>query len=427
MSRAVTVSQINRYIANLFKQDYTLSGIQVKGEISGCKYHYSGHIYFTLKDAGAAISCVMFSSQRKGLDFTLEDGQSVIVTGQISVFERDGRYQLYARSIAQDGVGRLYEEYEKLKKRLLAEGLFDEQRKKPIPRYASKIGVVTAETGAVIQDICNVTYRRNPYVQLYLYPAKVQGEGAAQTVIEGIHYFEHTDVDTIIIGRGGGSVEDLWCFNDEVLARVIADCTKPIISAVGHETDTTISDYAADLRAPTPSAAAELAVYSWREMEIGLREYRNDLRQAMHQILKVRKLELQKYMVLLQHVSPEDILRQKRLVLADSQERLQRLMEKRLTDAKHRLALYAEEMKGLSPLQKLQSGYTYTADEAGNHIDSVRSLEKGQHLTLTFADGQADVTVDETREEGRPAAERWRAEKGILVYYGKKDHIRGIL
>lgn len=398
MSRAVTVSQINRYIANLFKQDYTLSGIQVKGEISGCKYHYSGHIYFTLKDAGAAISCVMFSSQRKGLDFTLEDGQSVIVTGQISVFERDGRYQLYARSIAQAGVGRLYEEYEKLKKRLLAEGLFDEQRKKPIPRYASKIGVVTAETGAVIQDICNVTYRRNPYVQLYLYPAKVQGEGAAQTVIEGIHYFEHTDVDTIIIGRGGGSVEDLWCFNDEVLARVIADCTKPIISAVGHETDTTISDYAADLRAPTPSAAAELAVYSWREMEIGLREYRNDLRQAMHQILKVRKLELQKYMVLLQHVSPEDILRQKRLVLADSQERLQRLMEKRLTDAKHRLALYAEEMKGLSPLQKLQSGYTYTADEAGNHIDSVRSLEKGQHLTLTFADGQADVTVDETRE-----------------------------
>ena len=398
MSRAVTVSQINRYIANLFKQDYTLSGIQVKGEISGCKYHYSGHIYFTLKDAGAAISCVMFSSQRKGLDFTLEDGQSVIVTGQISVFERDGRYQLYARSIAQDGVGRLYEEYEKLKKRLLAEGLFDEQRKKPIPRYASKIGVVTAETGAVIQDICNVTYRRNPYVQLYLYPAKVQGEGAAQTVIEGIHYFEQTDVDTIIIGRGGGSVEDLWCFNDEVLARVIADCTKPIISAVGHETDTTISDYAADLRAPTPSAAAELAVYSWREMEIGLREYRNDLRQAMHQILKVRKLELQKYMVLLQHVSPEDILRQKRLVLADSQERLQRLMEKRLTDAKHRLALYAEEMKGLSPLQKLQSGYTYTADEAGNHIDSVQSLEKGQHLTLNFADGQADVTVDEIRE-----------------------------
>ena len=398
MSRAVTVSQINRYIANLFKQDYTLSGIQVKGEISGCKYHYSGHIYFTLKDAGAAISCVMFSSQRKGLDFTLEDGQSVIVTGQISVFERDGRYQLYARSIAQDGVGRLYEEYEKLKKRLLAEGLFDEQRKKTIPRYASKIGVVTAETGAVIQDICNVTYRRNPYVQLYLYPAKVQGEGAAQTVIEGIHYFEQTDVDTIIRGRGGGSVEDLWCFNDEMLARVIADCTKPIISAVGHETDTTISDYAADLRAPTPSAAAELAVYSWREMEIGLREYRNDLRQAMHQILKVRKLELQKYMVLLQHVSPEDILRQKRLVLADSQERLQRLMEKRLTDAKHRLALYAEEMKGLSPLQKLQSGYTYTADEAGNHIDSVQSLEKGQHLTLTFADGQADVTVDEIRE-----------------------------
>lgn len=395
MSRAVTVSQINRYIANLFKQDYTLSGIQVKGEISGCKYHYSGHIYFTLKDAGAAISCVMFSTQRKGLDFTLEDGQSVIVTGRISVFERDGRYQLYARSIVQDGVGRLYEEYEKLKKRLLSEGLFDEQRKKQIPKFASKIGVVTAETGAVIQDICNVTYRRNPYVQLYLYPAKVQGEGAAQTVIDGIRYFEKTDVDTIIIGRGGGSVEDLWCFNDEKLARTIAACTKPIISAVGHETDTTISDYAADLRAPTPSAAAELAVYAWREFEIGLSEYRYDLRESIEQILRVRKLELQKYMVLLQHVSPEDMLRQKRLYLADCQERMQRMMEQRLMETKHRLALYAEEMKGLSPLQKLQSGYTYTADENGSHIDSVSQLKKGQQLKLTFADGKAQVTVDE--------------------------------
>lgn len=394
MSRAVTVSQINRYIANLFKQDYTLSGIQVKGEISGCKYHYSGHIYFTLKDAGAAISCVMFSTQRRGLGFTLEDGQSVIVTGRISVFERDGRYQLYAQSIVQDGVGRLYEEYEKLKKRLLSEGLFDEQRKKPIPKFASRIGVVTAETGAVIQDICNVTYRRNPYVQLYLYPAKVQGEGAAQTVIDGIRYFEKTDVDTIIIGRGGGSVEDLWCFNDEALARVIADCSKPVISAVGHETDTTISDYAADMRAPTPSAAAELAVYSWREMEIALREYQYDLKQSMDHTLKVRKLELQKYMVLLQHVSPEDVLRQKRLYLAECQDRMHGLMEKRLVETKHRLALYAEEMKGLSPLQKLQSGYTYTADEQGGHIDSVERLQQGQHLTLTFADGQAGVTVD---------------------------------
>lgn len=394
MSRAVTVSQINRYIANLFKQDYTLSGIQVKGEISGCKYHYSGHIYFTLKDAGAAISCVMFSTQRRGLGFTLEDGQSVIVTGRISVFERDGRYQLYAQSIVQDGVGRLYEEYEKLKKRLLSEGLFDEQRKKPIPKFASRIGVVTAETGAVIQDICNVTYRRNPYVQLYLYPAKVQGEGAAQTVIDGIRYFEKMDVDTIIIGRGGGSVEDLWCFNDEALARVIADCSKPVISAVGHETDTTISDYAADMRAPTPSAAAELAVYSWREMEIALREYQYDLKQSMDHTLKVRKLELQKYMVLLQHVSPEDVLRQKRLYLAECQDRMHGLMEKRLVETKHRLALYAEEMKGLSPLQKLQSGYTYTADEQGGHIDSVEQLQQGQHLTLTFADGQAGVTVD---------------------------------
>ena len=205
------------------------------------------------------------------MTFRLEEGQNVLVYGSISVYERDGRYQLYARDISMQGAGKLYEEYEKRKKRLLEEGLFDEENKKPLPKYAKTIGVVTAQTGAVIQDICNVTHRRNPYVQIRLYPAKVQGEGAAQTVIRGIRYFEKTDVDTIIIGRGGGSIEDLWAFNEEELVRVVAACTKPIISAVGHETDTTLTDYAADMRAPTPSAAAELAVYSYRDltMELG--------------------------------------------------------------------------------------------------------------------------------------------------------------
>lgn len=403
MENAVTVSQINRYIKNLFVHDYALGRVAIKGEVSNCKYHSSGHIYFTLKDPASSLACVMFSSQRRGLGFRLEEGASVVVRGNISVYERDGKYQLYAQSITREGVGRLYEEYEKLKKRLLSEGLFEEQRKKQIPRFASKIGVVTAETGAVIQDICNVSYRRNPYVQIYLYPARVQGDGAAETIIRGIRYFEKTDVDTIIIGRGGGSIEDLWAFNQEELARAIADCGKPLISAVGHETDTTISDYVADLRAPTPSAAAELAVYSWREMEIGLREAAWELDRQLKSMLRLRKMDLQRYLLALQHAGPEDILRQKRLYLAECQEKLAVRMERKLTSARHQMDLYVQELKGLSPLYKLKGGYSYTADMEGNHIASVGQLTRGQTISLTFADGTATAgikSVSEFSEDG---------------------------
>lgn len=393
MENAITVSQINQYIKNLFVRDYALNRVAVRGEISNCKYHSSGHIYFTLKDTASSLACVMFASQRRGLDFKLEEGTGVIVYGNISVYERDGKYQLYARKITREGVGRLYEEYERLKKRLLSEGLFEEQRKRPIPKYASKIGVVTAETGAVIQDICNVSYRRNPYVQIYLYPAKVQGDGAAQTIIKGIRFFEKTDVDTVIIGRGGGSIEDLWAFNEEALARAIAECTKPVISAVGHETDTTISDYVADLRAPTPSAAAEMAVYSWREMEIALREAAWELNRQMKNIIRLRRLDLQRYMMILQHASPQDVLQQKRLYLADCQDRLSALMERRVTSARHQMELYVQELKGLSPLYKLKGGYSYTADLEGNHIESVKQLTQGQTISLTFADGTATADI----------------------------------
>lgn len=397
MENAVSVSQINRYIKNLFVRDYALNRIFVKGEVSNCKYHSSGHIYFTLKDSASSLACVMFASQRGGLDFRLEEGQSILVQGSISVYERDGKYQLYAQRITREGVGRLYEEYEKLKKRLSSEGLFDEQRKRKIPGYASKIGVVTAKTGAVIQDICNVSARRNPYVQIYLYPAKVQGEGAAQTVIEGLRYFEKTDVDTIIIGRGGGSIEDLWAFNEECLARAIAQCKKPVISAVGHETDVTISDYVADLRAPTPSAAAELAVYSWKEAESGLRESARELDRQMRNRIRLYRMDVQKYMTILQHASPEDVIRQKRLYLAECQERLGMLMERRVTSARHQMELYIQELKGLSPLYKLQGGYAYTADREGNHIQSVKQLQEGQELSLTFQDGSAGVMVKKVK------------------------------
>lgn len=398
MGQISSVSQVNMYIKNMFMRDYKLNDISVKGEISNCKYHSSGHIYFTIKDKASQLSCVMFASMRKNLEFKLEEGQSVIVDGNISVYERDGKYQLYARNITKEGFGKLYEEYEKLKKRLLEEGLFDKSKKRKIPAYAAKIGVVTARTGAVIQDICNVSNRRNPYVQIILYPAKVQGTGAAETIIKGIKYFEKTDVDTIIIGRGGGSIEDLWAFNDEKLARVIAGCKKPIISAVGHETDTTIADYAADLRAPTPSAAAELAVYSYRETVIALREAGHSLRWQMENILKIKKLKLAGYITVIQHESPKNLINDRRMFVADMQEKMENLMRQKLVSSKHQLELYIQEMKGLSPLYKLQGGYAYVSDESGRNIKSVDELKKGEQINLAFKDGYAKAVISSKKK-----------------------------
>lgn len=398
MGQISSVSQVNMYIKNMFMRDYRLNDISVKGEISNCKYHSSGHIYFTIKDKTSQLSCVMFASMRKNLEFKLEEGQSVIVDGNISVYERDGKYQLYARNITKEGFGKLYEEYEKLKKRLLEEGLFDKSKKRKIPAYAAKIGVVTARTGAVIQDICNVSNRRNPYVQIILYPAKVQGTGAAETIIKGIKYFEKTDVDTIIIGRGGGSIEDLWAFNDEKLARVIAGCKKPIISAVGHETDTTIADYTADLRAPTPSAAAELAVYSYRETVIALREAGHSLRWQMENILKIKKLKLAGYITVIQHESPKNLINDRRMFVADMQEKMENLMRQKLVSSKHQLELYIQEMKGLSPLYKLQGGYAYVSNESGRNIKSVDELKKGEQINLAFKDGYAKAVISSKKK-----------------------------
>ena len=395
MEEVSTVSQVNMYIKNMFVRDYALRQLRVKGEISNCKYHSSGHIYFTIKDQSSQLSCVMFATFTRGLTFRMKEGQSVIVSGNISVYERDGKYQMYALSVTQDGVGKLYEEYEKLKKRLLAEGLFDDSKKKKIPRFAQKIGVVTAQTGAVIQDIRNVSNRRNPYVQIILYPAKVQGKDAHQTIIKGLQYFEKTDVDIVIIGRGGGSIEDLWEFNQEELAYAIAACTKPVISAVGHETDTTIADYAADLRAPTPSAAAELAVFSYRDYEIALQEYRYTLNRYMENVLQIKRLQLKQYETVLSHASPKDLIAQRRLFLAECADRMTYLIEQKILSAKHQLALYAEELKGLSPLQKLQDGYSYVENAQGKNVNQVKNLTKGEILTVKMTDGQAKVSVEE--------------------------------
>lgn len=407
MQEINSVSQVNMYIKHIFTREYALNNISVMGEVSNCKYHSSGHIYFTIKDSLSQLSCVMFSSMRTGLSFRMEAGQEVIVQGSISVYERDGKYQLYARKITRYGSGRLYEEYEKMKKRLLEEGLFDANRKRKIPMYVKSIGVVTAPEGAVIHDICNVSKRRNPYVQIYLYPAKVQGDGADDTVIAGIKYFEKTNVDTIIIGRGGGSIEELWAFNSEKLARVIAACTKPIISAVGHETDVTIADFVADLRAPTPSAAAELAVYSYADVETALRQMAYTIQWQFNNTLNMKKTKLNQYSMSLKHLSPQDIIYQKRMYLADCEDKLLAVIKQKIDAARYQLGLYVEELKGLSPLYKLKSGYSYVTDINGNNIKSVADIENGEKLVIIMQDGRTEVTVNEIERDS--------------IYGGKED------
>ena len=283
MKNVYTVKQVNSYIKNMFTQDFMLNRIYVKGEVSNLKYHTSGHIYFSLKDESGTIACVMFAGSRSGLSFHMEEGQQVVVLGAVSVYERDGKYQLYAREIILDGAGLLYERFEALKKELEEMGMFAAEYKQPIPRYARTIGVVTAPTGAAIRDIINVAKRRNPFVQILLYPALVQGDGAVSSIVKGIHMLEEKQVDVMIVGRGGGSIEDLWAFNEEIVARAIFECRTPVISAVGHETDTTIADYVADLRAPTPSAAAELAVVDYRQLVESVRIFKNQLADRVEQ------------------------------------------------------------------------------------------------------------------------------------------------
>ena len=293
MARSVySVKQVNAYIKNMFAQDYLLNRIYVRGEVSNCKYHTSGHIYFSLKDESGTIACAMFAGQRGGLSFRMGEGQQVVVFGSIGVYERNGDYRLYAKEIILAGAGELYERFEALKRELSEMGMFAPEYKKEIPAYAGRVGIVTAPTGAAIRDIMNVAKRRNPYVQLVLYPALVQGEGAKESIAKGLKALDESGVDVIIAGRGGGSMEDLWAFNEEEVARAIFNCRTPVISAVGHETDTTIADFVADLRAPTPSAAAELAVYEYAQAAGMLEEYKLRMRRLLSQKVDIERLRL---------------------------------------------------------------------------------------------------------------------------------------
>lgn len=392
-----TVKQVNAYIKNMFTQDYMLNRIYVKGEVSNCKYHTSGHIYFSLKDESGTIACVMFAGQRGGLSFRLCDGQQVVALGGVNVYERNGSYQLYAREIRQDGDGVLYERFRMLKRELEEMGMFASEYKKPIPAYAGRVGVVTAPTGAAVRDIMNIAARRNPYVQLILYPAQVQGEGAKESIVRGIRMLEKAKVDVIIVGRGGGSIEDLWAFNEEDVARAIFDCQIPVISAVGHETDTTIADYAADLRAPTPSAAAELAVYDYRQTQTRLKEYGLAMNRLLSQKAALNRSRLKECQTRLKYLHPQYKLQERQQRLADLEDRLRLRMEGRLRDSRHRLAVCMEAMKGLSPIQKLNQGYSYVEGADKKAVKSVGQVRPGERLSIYVTDGIIHAEVEKSR------------------------------
>ncbi len=395
MQNIYTVAQINMYIKNMFMQDYLLQDVRVQGEISNCKYHSSGHIYFTLKDKKGTLSCVMFAGNRKGLDFTLAEGQQVVVEGSIDIYERDGKYQLYARKIKKDGAGALFEQFERLKQELLERGLFAKEYKQSIPKYIHTLGVVTASTGAAIRDIINITKRRNPYVQIILYPAIVQGDDAAPSIVQGIRALEQIGVDVMIVGRGGGSMEDLWAFNSEMVAQAVFDCSVPIISAVGHETDTTIIDYVSDLRAPTPSAAAELAVYDVNGFLEQLAGAEEMLARLMERKLRMVKLQTEQKKQLLVTLSPNAKIREKKFRCIRSEELLEESFLKILNKKKHQLQLQIERLAGLSPLQKLQQGYSYIVNDENKNIRSISQVKKEDKLEIYVSDGKIVTKVQD--------------------------------
>lgn len=398
MEQVYTVSQVNSYIKSIIAREYVLGSIIIRGEISNCKYHSSGHIYFTLKDAGSRIACVMFAGSRRGLTFTLEDGMSVLASGSIGVYERDGKYQLYVSSIVKDGVGILYDRLEKLKEKLSKEGLFNDIHKKPIPFYSDVVGIVTASTGAAVKDIINIAKRRNPYVKLMLYPVHVQGDEAAEEIAHAIKELDKLSPDVIIVGRGGGSFEDLFAFNEEVVVRAVYECRTPIISAVGHEVDTALSDYAADLRAPTPSAAAELAVCEIDSVFDKIEDYKRTLAGLMEKKLEFSRSKLEFYETHMKYHRPDEMLRQKRQFISDMWDRLDGIISLTLERRKTKLMLLSDKLNVLSPLNRLSGGYAYVTDKNGVPLKSISKVKCGDDVVINISDGKVITTVNEVKK-----------------------------
>ena len=390
---AVTVTQLNKYIKDRFDEDENLNAILVKGEISNFKDHYTGHLYFTLKDENSLIKCIMFKSYAERLAFKPKDGMQVMVFGSVSVFERDGAYQIYVKSMLEDGMGDLHEKYEKLKKQLEQEGLFDENHKKPIPLYPKEIGVLTSQTGAVIRDIINVSTRRNPNVHIRLLPVPVQGAGSAEKIAEKIKFMnEQKLADVIIIGRGGGSLEDLWPFNEEIVARAIYKSEIPIISAVGHETDFTIADFVADLRAPTPSAAAELAVPDVFELKQKINNYQNRYRNALKKKAEFMRLRYEKCLKSRVFTDPTRKIKEQYMILDTYVKRLETRIEMLQKDRKAQFIELVSKLDTLSPLKTLTRGYCLT-EKNGTIVKSAEDLKEGDNIKLKFFNGEKNAEI----------------------------------
>lgn len=376
-----------------------LSRIYVRGEVSNCKYHPKGHIYFSLKDESGTISCILFAGNRKGLPFRMQDGQQVAVFGSISVYERDGTYQIYAKEIVLDGAGILAQKFQELKEELEEMGMFAPEYKQSIPAFAKKIGIVTAPSGAAIRDIIHIAKRRNPYVELILSPALVQGAEAAPSIVKAIERIQKEDVDVIIVGRGGGSMEDLWAFNEEEVARAIFDCPVPVISAVGHETDTTIADYVADLRAPTPSAAAELAAFDCRAVKEEIKTRRQSLRREMNRQIDIRKMRLSKEYEVFRRLHPGAQIAEKRKRLADLEMRIREGMDGKIQRQRQHLAVQIEAFSGLSPMKRLNQGYAFVQDETYHAVRTIDQVRQGDRLTLYVTDGTIHTIVERTKKK----------------------------
>ena len=389
----ISVTELNRYVKEKVAEDEYLNNVYVKGEISNFKHHYSGHMYFTLKDENSLIKCVMFKTATATLNFVPKDGANVLVLGTVSVFERDGIYQIYVKAMKEDGIGDLYEKYEKLKAKLAEEGLFDEDHKKKIPFMPETIGVLTSSTGAVIRDIINVSTRRNPNVHIRLLPVPVQGEGAAPKIARAIEIMNEKKLcDVLIIGRGGGSLEDLWPFNEEVVARAIYDSEIPIISAVGHETDYSISDFVADLRAPTPSAAAELACADVRDLLESIKLYQNRLRMSLKRSVDVMRLRYEKCMSSRAFKDPKQRINDNYMAVEMYMKTMENEVMKKLKDSKLEAAKLITKLDTLSPLKTLTRGYSIVETD-GKVITKAKDLKKDMQIDLRFQDGNAKAKI----------------------------------
>ena len=400
MKTIYSVFQVNTYIHNMFHEDYLLSDVSVSGEISNLKFHTSGHIYFTLKDDKSAISCAIFRQSAQKLNIALKDGDKIVASGSISNYVPNGSVTFNVTRVEYEGIGDLTKKFEELKQRLAEQGLFDKEFKKPIPKFPKTIGIVTAPTGAAIRDIISVSKRRNPYISLILFPALVQGEGASESIVKGIETLENANVDVIIVGRGGGSLEDLWAFNEEEVAYAIFQCSVPVISAVGHEIDFTISDFTADLRAATPSAAAELAVPDIRQTIADIDDLKKTLDKDFERVLKNKLHKLAVYEAKLNALSPVNKLNKQKLIADSYNNKLDLLIKKIIKEKKAELKTLSERLKGVSPLERLKAGMAYVTDDSGKRVVGVEGLSDNDKIKLTMKDGYAFAIIEKVVKEG---------------------------